>query len=135
MRGMLLKRNQSCSVGESSGFSVCKWCVLHETCSYLDRFITQELKYEDNRRNNSENLDYLIQAHSFGRENSVAIDSSGKRVEYPERLRSVAAADEAQLTQARAALRVPVHARLPTAALKLPVKETSQRRIYFKRSS
>ena len=102
---------------------------------YLDRFVEQELKYEESRRVQSSNIDHLIQANSFGRESSVAIDSSGKRVEYPERLRTAAAADEARRQRALAASRVPVHARLPVATMSLPKKETSQRRIDFKRSA
>ena len=95
----------------------------------------QELKYEESRRAQGSNLDYLIQAHSFGRESSSVIDSSGKRVEYPDRLRSAAAADDAQLAKARAASRIPVHARLPSATLQMPKKEAGQRRIDFKRSA
>lgn len=101
----------------------------------MDRFVDQELKYEESRRVQSSNLDYLIQANSFGRESSVAIDSSGKRVEYPERLRSAAAADEARRLKAIAASRVPVHDRLPVATPTLPKKETSLRRMNFKRSA
>ena len=102
---------------------------------FLDRFVDQELKYEDSRRVQGSNLDYLIQAHSFGRESSAAIDSSGKRVEYPDRLRSAAAADDIQLAKARAALRIPIHARQPAATLAMPKKEAGQRRIDFKRSA
>jgi hypothetical protein len=101
----------------------------------LDRFVDQELKYEDTRRVQSSNLDYMIQAHSYGRANDVAIDSSGKRIEYPERLRAAAAADEALRDKVLAASRVPVHARLPSATLALPRKDSSERRISFKRSA
>jgi hypothetical protein len=83
----------------------------------------------------SSNFDYMIQAHSFGREKSAAIDSSGKRVEYPDRLRSIAAANEDRREKTRLASRVPVHARATSVTLALPNKEASRRRIDFKRSA
>ena len=95
----------------------------------------QELKYEDDRRAAGSNLDFMIESHSYGRTNDVAIDSSGKRIEYPEKLRAAAAADDVTRHKALAASRRPVHARLPPAVLALPSKDSSRRRIEFKRSA
>jgi hypothetical protein len=116
---------------------VCLSCANSHTSrgSYLNRFIEDELKYEETRRIQGSNLDYLIQARSFGRESSVAIDSSGKRVEYPQRLRSAAAADDNLRQKAIAASRLPLHDRLPFATPSLPKKQMSARRIDFKRSA
>jgi hypothetical protein len=133
-RVMQRRRNPSCSAGKFVLLVI--FCFTHTRFgSYLDRFVDQELKYEETRRVQSSNLDYMIQSHNYGRANDVAIDSSGKIIEYPEKLHAAAALDEAVRGRTHAASRVPVHARVPSATLVLPRKETSLRRIDFKRSA